>query len=369
MGIIAVFYIRQMFKYLTFVFILVAIGSSYAGRLKIIFAGDLMGHDSQISAAKTAQGYDYRPVYQYMEPYFKSADIAVINLEHTLAGEPYTGYPQFSSPDESVFAAKDAGFNLFATSNNHSLDRGKKGLERTLDVLDSMGLKRLGTYRDTAEWKRDYPLFMEKNGIKIAFLNYTYGTNGIAEAVPNVINRINNAQIAADIEKAKLSNPDFIIAFLHWGNEYENKESAEQRKLAGFLAESGVDLIIGGHPHVVQPFSKISVPGRDSVPVIYSLGNFFSNQRKRHTSGGVIFEAILEKTEDKTSVVSQSYLPFWVYSFKGKNGRTAFRLLPECETAPGCQNYNMSNEHKAAMDLFFEDTRKILENLPKISSF
>ena len=336
--------------------------------LRLIFAGDIMGHTTQISAAKRdakGKGYDYRPVFKHLKPYFTGADLAVINLEHTLAGEPYTGYPRFSSPDESMFAIKDAGFDIIATANNHSLDGGKKGLERTLSVLDSMGLKHFGIYRDTAEKDRNYPLIVEKNGIKIALLNYTYGTNMLVEETPNVVNRIDTVLIAADIKKAKLAEPDFIIAFMHWGKEYELKENEEQRELAHFLALHGVRLIIGSHPHVVQPFGKIYVPGyKDSVPVIYSLGNFISNQRDRGTDGGIVFDVTLLKNSSRTKIIDYGYMPFWVHRFSKSNGY-AFRMLPECKKkeAP-CKEYNMKPAEVEAMELFFEDTRKILRNLP-----
>jgi poly-gamma-glutamate synthesis protein (capsule biosynthesis protein) len=337
--------------------------------LKLIFAGDIMGHVTQINAAQReakGKGYDYKPVFKHLKPYFSSADLAVINLEHTLAGEPYTGYPQFSSPDESIFAIRDAGFNLIATANNHSLDRGKQGLERTISVLDSMKLKHIGIYRDTAEKNHRYPLFIEKNGITIAFLNYTYGTNMLVEEAPNIVNRIDTAQIADDIKRARFAFPDFIIAIMHWGVEYENTENQEQRELAKFLAWRGVDLIIGSHPHVVQPFDKVFVPNNDSVPVIYSLGNFFSNQRDRYTNGGIAFEVNLRKNI-KTEIIDYGYMPFWVYRFS-RNSANVFRLLPECKkNANPCKEYKMNNEDKAAMELFFADTRKKLNNVRVIS--
>jgi poly-gamma-glutamate synthesis protein (capsule biosynthesis protein) len=349
--------------------------------LKIIFAGDLMGHVTQISAAKKeadGKGYDYKPVFKHLKSYFSDADLAVINLEYPLAGEPYTGFPQFSSPDESVFAIKDAGFDIMATANNHSLDKGKLGLERTLSVLDSMGLEHFGIYRHPAERENRYPFFTEKNGIKIAFLNYTYGTNMLVEEEPNIVNRIDTALISEDIKKAKLASPDFIIVFMHWGVEYESTESSQQRELAKFLAWKGVNLIIGSHPHVVQPFDKIFVPYNDSVPVIYSLGNFFSNQRNRYTDGGIIFEVNLQKNSKvgrrggvsyTTEIASHGYMPFWVYRFT-KNGGNVFRILPECKKYPAaCQEYKINAADKAAMELFFEDTRKLLKNLPIVNPY
>jgi len=329
-----------------------------------------MGHVTQISAAKKEakgkESYNYKPVYKYLKPYFSSADIAVINLEHTLAGEPYSGYPQFSSPDESIFAIEDAGFNLIATANNHSLDRGKQGLERTISVLDSMKLKHLGTYKDSTERYYRYPLFFEKNGITMVFLNYTYGTNMLVEQAPNVVNRIDTAQMALDIKRARFAVPDFIIAIMHWGMEYERPENAEQRELARFLASKGVNLILGSHPHVVQPFEKIYVPNSDSVPVIYSVGNFFSNQRDRYTNGGIVFEVNLQK-EEKTEITDYGYMPFWVYRFN-RGGTNIYRLLPECQkNVYPCKEHNMTGEDRTAMELFFADTKKTLKNVPLIS--
>jgi len=350
--------------------------------LKIIFAGDLMGHMTQVNAAKReagGNGYNYKPVFKHLKPYFSSADLAVINLEYPLAGEPYSGFPQFSSPDESIFAAKDAGFNVVATANNHSLDKGKQGLERTISVLDSMELDHFGTYKHSGEKINRYPLLVEKNGIKISFLNYTYGTNSLVEEEPNIVNRIDTAQISEDIRRARLASPDFIIVFMHWGSEYENTQNQEQRELAQFLASNGVDLIIGGHPHVVQPFDKIySSSISDSIPVMYSLGNFFSNQRNRYTDGGIIFEATLKKssiagrrggTSYRTEITNYGYMPFWVYRFSKKDGNV-FRLLPECKKYPAvCKEYKMKADDKAAMELFFEDTRKLLKNLPVVQPF
>jgi len=355
---------------------------STTSSLKIIFAGDLMGHTTQVSAAKReagGNGYDYKPVFKHLKPYFLNADLAVINLEYPLAGEPYTGFPQFSSPDESMFAIKDAGFDVIATANNHSLDKGKLGLERTLNILDSLELDHFGTYRHTGEKNNRYPLYVEKNGIKIAFLNYTYGTNSLVEEEPNIVNRIDTAQMSEDIKRAKFNSPDFIIAFMHWGSEYENTQNQWQEYLAQFLASNGVDLIIGGHPHVVQPFGKVyASSARDSVPVMYSLGNFFSNQRNRYTDGGIIFEVVLQKsskpgrrggTSYVTEIKSCGYVPFWVYRFNKKEGNV-FRLLPECKKYPAaCEEYKINAADKAAMELFFEDTKNLLNNLPIVNLY
>ena len=148
--------------------------------LKIIFAGDLMGHTPQHKAARTADSsYDYAPCFRFVKDYIQSADVAIVNLEVTLAGPPYTGYPQFSSPRELALAAKEAGFDIMATANNHCMDRGRMGLERTLRVLDTLGIPHLGTYRNREQRDREHPLIVERNGVRLALLCYTYGTNGI----------------------------------------------------------------------------------------------------------------------------------------------------------------------------------------------
>src|SRR5690606_33958239 len=166
-------------------------------RISLLFAGDIMGHDSQIASAfdPDTKTYDYTSCFARMRPYIQSADIAFGNLEVTLAGPPYKGYPQFSSPDELAVTLKNVGMDVLVTANNHSLDRGKKGLERTIMMLDSLGILHTGTFRDTVERMNDYPLFVEKNGFNLALLNYTYGTNGIRVTKPNVINMIDTAVI------------------------------------------------------------------------------------------------------------------------------------------------------------------------------
>ncbi len=161
----------------------------------IVFAGDIMGHDTQIEGAldSISGTYNYKPTFQYISNYITDADIAVANLEVTLAGPPYSGYPQFSSPDELAEEIKEAGFDILVTANNHALDRGEAGLKRTLDMLDSLGFYRAGTYRDSIEQASIHPLIIEKNSIRIALLNYTYGTNGLKIKPPLRINRIDTA--------------------------------------------------------------------------------------------------------------------------------------------------------------------------------
>ncbi|MDR3094419.1 MAG: CapA family protein [Bacteroidales bacterium] len=334
--------------------------------IRIIIAGDLMGHGMQISGAWHDGGdssYNYHPVFQHVKEYLSSANLTLANLEVTLAGAPYTGFPKFSSHQSFATALQDAGFDAFVTANNHALDRGKQGLERTIDVLDSLGIRHTGTFKDSVEWKTNYPLILTSNNFRIAILNYTYGTNGIAVEHPNTINRIDTLRMAADLVKARAIQPDFIITCIHWGEEYQNTENATQRKVAHFLARNGCNLIAGAHPHVVQPFAKIPVTGKDSVPVIYSMGNFVSNQRDRYRYGGIALDITLVKTDSTVRIASCGYEPFWVHRFRD-NKVSVFRLIPVNDYLLHPENYTISNDNKQMLMQFYDDTRALLPNLP-----
>ncbi len=334
--------------------------------IKLIFAGDVMGHGMQITGAWRDGGdttYNYHPVFQYVTDYISSADIAVANLEVTLAGEPYTGYPQFSSHRSLAVALQDAGFDVLVTANNHSLDRHQQGLERTIEELDNIDIVHTGTFKDSANWQEYYPLIVEQANFRLAILNYTYGTNGIMVQRPNIVNYIDTIRMAADLAKAREQQPDYIITCIHWGDEYQNKENATQRRIARFLARNGCHLIIGAHPHVVQPFDQITTLANDTVPIIYSLGNFISNQRDRYRNGGITLEVNLVKVNHVIQSVSCSYEPFWVYRFH-LNKVSVFRLIPINDFLHHPSKYTMNEENKKLMMQFYDDTKKLLYNLP-----
>lgn len=259
--------------------------------LRLLFVGDLMQHQGQIDAARTARGYDYSACFAYVKEVISQADFAVANLEVTFGGKPYRGYPAFSAPDEYLTAIHDAGFNVLLTANNHCLDRGRKGLERTLRLIDSLHIPAAGTYTDIEDRRTRYPLLLEKKGFRIALLNYTYGTNGIPVPSPAVVNLIDTTVIAQDIEKARQLHPDVLLACMHWGVEYQSLPGKEQQKLAQWLFAKGVDHIIGAHPHVVQPIEvHTDSLTRQKRLVAYSLGNFISNMSARRTDGGLMLQ-------------------------------------------------------------------------------
>lgn len=283
-------------------------------KVTLFFAGDLMQHKAQIDAARTGTGhYDYSSCFSLVKRQISKADIAVGNLEVPIGGKPYSGYPAFCAPDEYLYAIKEAGFDVLLTGNNHCLDRGRKGLERTILMLDSLNILYAGTYRNEEERQQRYPLLIHKNGFKIAFLNYTYGTNGIKTTPPNIVNYIDKDIILQDIKTARIWQPDVIIACMHWGNEYQSMPSDEQRQLADWLLQQGITHIIGTHPHVIQPLElrTDSITGTQHI-IAYSLGNFISNMSKVNTDGGLVLT--LELTKDTaTGTVPQTHIQHCQY--------------------------------------------------------
>ena len=264
--------------------------------ITLLFVGDVMQHEPQFNAARAPSGYDYSTCFQHIEKEVKQADLAIANLETTLGGKPYSGYPLFSSPDELLFELLNCGFNIFQIANNHILDRGAKGLNRTLSILDSLNVDYTGVYASQRDREERNPLWIEKKGFKIAFLNYTYGTNGLTVDSPYIVNYIDRSVMEKDIQKAKCKNPDAIITLLHWGEEYQKKPNKEQKELAHWLINKGVNHIIGSHPHIIQPIHLFtdSLTSQKST-VAYSLGNFISNMQKEGTDGGMMLKLILEK--------------------------------------------------------------------------
>ena len=261
-----------------------------------------MQHKAQLYAALQPDGtYNYTGCFTQVTPEIEAADIAVCNFETTLGGAPYTGYPQFCSPDAYAQAIRDAGFEIFLTANNHCMDRHNRGLIRTLDILDSLGIGHLGTYRNRAERDSLYPYIIERGSMRIALLNYTYDTNGIPVAPPCIVNYIDTAQIKADVIRARQLKADCIIACMHWGTEYRTEPDASQKRLEEWLYSIGVNHIIGGHPHVVQPV-RTQPHGyyADNRLTVWSLGNYISNMTAPRTDHGLAVTLHLYKNGGMT---------------------------------------------------------------------
>lgn len=331
-------------------------------KVSLIFAGDAMQHTPQLRAAKTDSNYSYKSVFKYIKPKISSSDIAAINLETTLGVKPFTGFPKFNSPREYAEELHKTGFNLFFTANNHALDRGKEGLENTIAIIKEIGAKQTGTFNSIINRDLYYPLMIIKNGIRIAFLNYTYGTNGLLVKKPNFVNQIDTILIKEDIKTAKLLKPDIIIASLHWGEEYHTNPSKKQKELARFLFQNDVRIIIGHHPHVVQPIQINKQNDSIQQVVYYSLGNFYTNQRKPNTDGGMLAEIILKKDEKKSSVVIESagYSLVWVHKYF-KDYKPVYQILPtSLDTDTLIDNYNLKSYELKAMERFVERAREII---------
>lgn len=303
-------------------------------RLTLLFVGDLMQHQAQIDAARQPDGtYDYDHCFSLVKDDIGRADLAIGNLEVTLGGKPYRGYPQFSAPDEYLYALKDAGFDILGTANNHSLDRHQRGLERTLRLTDSIGLATLGTYRDSTDRRQRYPLMVEKNGLRIALLCATYGTNGIATTPPNIVNSLDRRQLSTDIRRARALCPDAIIAFVHWGNEYRQHPNSEQRSLARWLIGEGVDHIIGSHPHMIQPIEFLpSTEHPTHHAIVYSLGNYVSNMSIPHSDVGLTVQLTLEKIAGTTRLSALDYGLVWTERAP-LSRQGDFRIIP-ADTLP-----------------------------------
>jgi poly-gamma-glutamate synthesis protein (capsule biosynthesis protein) len=331
--------------------------------ISLLFLGDIMGHDEQIWSAENREthAYNYDDVFQYIKDDISEADIAVANFEVTLAGTPYSGYPTFSSPAELAVACKNAGIDVFVTANNHAADRGKKGILSTIYKLDSIGIPHTGTFPDLAARDTLYPMIIKKNGFSLALLSYTYATNGIVVPVPVIVNMLDKNTIAADIEKAKSKNPDAIILFLHWGTEYDTIPSKTQTSLADYFFSRGVDLIIGSHPHVIQKmeWTKSDTDMKDRI-VVYSMGNYVSNQRRPGTDGGTMVRIELAKKADSLYVSDAGYYLTWVYT-PIENYRKKFFILP-CSKFENKPDFFAKPADYQKMKLFIKNSRNLLYN-------
>jgi poly-gamma-glutamate capsule biosynthesis protein CapA/YwtB (metallophosphatase superfamily) len=328
-------------------------------RLSILFTGDIMQHDSQIAAAydPLTKTYNYESCFKYISPILQSADLTIGNLEVTLGGSPYKGYPQFSAPDQVATQLKMSGFDVLVTANNHCVDRGRKGLQRTISVLDTLALLHTGTFVDSLQRKSHCPLLIEKNGITLSLLNYTYGTNGIPIPFPTVVNLIDTALIKEDLILARDQKTDAIIVFMHWGNEYQSLPNAFQKRVAELCFREGAKLVIGAHPHVVQPMEWNKEKDR---LIAYSLGNFVSGQRPRYRDGGATLLVELEKIKKDsihdTFIKQAQYELQWIHKTSGV--KSEFYILPVQEFEGDTIVLNTKTA-RASFDQFRQDSRTL----------
>lgn len=327
--------------------------------VKLLFLGDIMGHGPQIDAAfnTNTKTYNYDSNFKFIQSTFSQADIVIGNLEVTLGTKPYKGYPQFSSPPELAEAIKDAGIHILGTANNHSCDRRKNGIVKTVEILDSLKVIHFGTYVSTSAKDSLNPLLIEKNGIKIALLNYTYGTNGIPIPAGTEVNLLDKKEIQNDVDAAKALEPDQIIAFVHWGQQYKDLPSSSQKNWFAYFQSLDVNIVVGSHPHVVEPMLWDKVT---NSLVVYSLGNFVSNQRSFPRDGGALFELTLTKTENRTEIKDAKYILTWVHKQFFENGMD-YVVLPveEFEYKKG---YFHKKQDFEQMKRYSKHARKLFDN-------
>lgn len=305
--------------------------------ITISLVGDIMVHNTQITAAYQSEtdSYDFSEFFKPVKPILQASDLVIGNLETTLAGPKngYSGYPRFNAPERIAKDLKESGFDVITTANNHSLDRGVIGITETIRHLNEAGLMQTGSFTTKEEQLK--PLFTEVKGCKIAILAYTYGLNGLAlpQDATVAINMLEPEQIKNDIKTAKEQEAQLVLVALHFGQEYRPTATAAQKQLAQAILEAGADVIIGHHPHVLEP---IVITEEDSSKIkltTYSLGNFVSAQKglERNTSIILNLHYTLEPETKEPSLEKASYIPIWTHQYRNK-GRLAFRVVP-IETA------------------------------------
>ncbi|MDT3696863.1 MAG: CapA family protein [Ignavibacterium sp.] len=333
--------------------------------ITISVVGDLMCHSPQFEYAKVGKdSFDFTPTYRNVKRYLESSDFTFGNLETVTAGKKnggFTGYPFFNSPSQYLDALKSVGFDLLVTANNHSIDRGENGVLLTIDELIKRNINYVGTY--SSQTDRDSVRVYDIKGINIAFLAYSYGTNGnpIPKGKNYLINLIDFNLIEQDIKTARNNGAELVLVHYHFGDEYIREPVKAQRDAVNKAIEFGADIIIGGHPHVLQPVDFFrTVNGKlDTGFVAYSMGNFISNQRDRFKDAGIIITLNILKdfNDNKITINEVNYLPTWVFKGNTLNGRE-YVIIPS--TFQNDSTITLSLADIKRMNQAFQDTRDIV---------
>lgn len=334
--------------------------------IKLAFVGDLMCHAPQIKSATTKDGnYNFEPVFEYVKDFLSSADFTAGNLETTIgdSNDTFTGYPRFRSPFEYLIALKNSGFDFLFTANNHSLDYGETGILKSINSLKRIGINYSGTFENYKDY--DSLRVIEINGFKLCLIAASYGTNGIT--IPKdkhyLINLINLDSLYNQIKRAKEQNVDLIIINLHFGDEYSTKPNNYQKLIVDSLIAFGADIIVGNHPHVLQPMEiRKSIKSKiDSIVVAFSLGNFISNQRKLETASGVILFIELEKNSITQVIRLKKVELLPTYVFKGKiDNSLQYRVLPLLKREIYSDSSSFPFADKRELQKSYESTTRIL---------
>lgn len=291
--------------------------------------GDILIHDWVYNDAKTKTGYDFNPMFEHAKSLLSTPDFLLANQETILGGTKIgiSSYPMFNSPQEVGNALIEAGVDIVSTANNHSLDKGVKGLEASLDYMDQIGLPHVGTSRTPNE--QQTLKILSKNGIKVAYLSYTYGTNGIPVPAGKeyLVNLIDETAIINEIKRAK-EEADVVVISMHWGNEYQLQPTVEQKNLAQSLVKAGADIIFGHHPHVLQPMEWIDRKDGGQSLVVYSLGNFLSGQMRDYKDIGGLATVEVTKYIDQNGVDIKLSNPRFVPTYVSNKQLKNYQIVP-----------------------------------------
>ena len=346
--------------------------------VSISVVGDLMCHSVQFNYARVeADSFDFTGVFREVKKYLNSSDFTYGNLETVLAGKSksYSGYPFFNTPDAFLDAINNAGFDMLVTANNHALDQGEKGVFRTIKKMDEIGINHTGTF--ISQRDRDSVRIVNLKNIKLAVLAYTYGTNDIP--VPKgknyLINLIDFDLIESDIAKARKDGAEIVLVNFHYGEEYKREPVTFQNEVVNKTIEAGADIIIGGHPHVIQPvnYFKTDSAKLDTGFVAYSMGNFISNQRWRYSDAGLILNIQLVKNRNTDSIYIKnvSYVPTWVFKGSTENKKEYIILPSTLSSEDSVMNF-LTKTDQQNMQRAFNDTKYILtkynSNIEEITS-
>ena len=348
--------------------------------IDIVSLGNLIIHQSQINGAKNENGYDFSPSFQYIKEMVSEADISLGILEGALAGGEPTGYPIFNSPDEVIDSLRDTGIDVVNYANNHIYDYDDEGLQRTIEITKEKGLDVLGV--KSTEEEKSY-LVKEVDGVKIGFASYVFETaavngyktinsNPVSINSENLINTFNYNdlesfynRIASEISAMKAEGVEFIIASMHWGEEYNTYIEATQNEIAKKLNELGVDIILGGHPHVIQPYEIICNESGHSTFVIYSQGNSLSNQSEQEigvaeSEDGIMIKFTLEKKDGNVSLKEYKIIPTWVYKEEKGDGTYYHKIIPVEEALANPEEYSINSDVYARLENSLNRTKSIL---------
>lgn len=341
--------------------------------INMAFTGDIMCHNTIYNDAfdKQTNSYDFSYIFDDIKYNIQTADISIGNLETTFAGasKGYSSYPTFNTPENLAYTLKKVGFDVLSTANNHCYDSGYNGIEITIDYLDDADISHTGTYK--SEEDQNKILIKNVKGIKIAFLSFTYGTNGIK--VPSdksySVNLIDKNLIKKQLSLATEQNPDMICVSMHWGTEYQTTPNAEQKDLTNFLFENGADIIIGNHPHVLQNFEKREITLNDGSKkdglVIYSLGNFLADQNKKYTRDSAILNlSVTKNIDEKIEINSVKYIPTYIYKDTSKSSQKfkIINLENAIESYEAGYSPNLSKNTYTTFKTELENIKKILGN-------